>query len=102
MFDLGEEHRVVLVSVTEGEDKPLKYPNMVRSSGLMLITKIDLLPHIDFDVDALAANARKINPGIRILKVSARTGEGMDAWVGFIRAARSLALTGYTPIEGRV
>ena len=94
MFDLGEEHRVVLVSVTEGEDKPLKYPDMIRSSRLMLITKVDLLPHLDFDVDALAANARKINPGIRILKVSARTGEGMDAWVGFIRAARSLALTG--------
>ncbi len=102
MFDLGEEHRVILVSVTEGEDKPLKYPDMVRSSGLMLITKIDLLPHLDFDVDALAANARKINPGIRILKVSARTGEGMDAWAGFIRAARSLALTGYTPVEARV
>ena len=95
MFDLGEEHRVVLVSVTEGEDKPLKYPDMIRSSQLMLITKVDLLPHLDFDVAALAANARKINPGIKILKVSARTGEGMDAWVGFIRAARSLALTGH-------
>ena len=95
MFDLGEEHRVVLISVTEGEDKPLKYPDMVRSSDLMLITKVDLLPHLDFDVAALAANARKINPGIKILKVSARTGEGMDAWTGFIRAARSLALTGH-------
>ncbi len=80
MFDLGEEHRVVLISVTEGEDKPLKYPDMIRSSDLMLITKVDLLPHLDFDVGALAANARKINPGIKILKVSARTGEGMDAW----------------------
>jgi len=99
LFDLGEEHRVVLVSVTEGEDKPLKYPGMIRSSGLMLITKVDLLPHLDFDADALAANARKINPGIKILKVSARTGEGMDAWLGFIRAARSLALTG---LESRV
>jgi hydrogenase nickel incorporation protein HypB len=96
MFDLGEEHRVVLVSVTEGEDKPLKYPDMIRSSDLMLITKIDLLPHLDFDAEALAANARKINPGIKILKVSARTGEGMDAWLGFIRAARSIALTGHT------
>jgi hydrogenase nickel incorporation protein HypB len=100
MFDLGEEHRVVLISVTEGEDKPLKYPDMIRSSGLMLITKVDLLPHLDFDVAALAANARKINPGIKIVKVSARTGEGMDAWTGFIRAARSLALTGHAAAHG--
>jgi hydrogenase nickel incorporation protein HypB len=95
MFDLGEEHRVVLVSVTEGEDKPLKYPDMIRSSQLMLITKADLLPHLDFDVAALAANAKKINPGIKILTVSAKTGEGMHAWTGFIRAARALALTGH-------
>ncbi len=99
MFDLGEEHRVVLVSVTEGEDKPLKYPDMVRSSHLLLITKVDLLPHLDFDVDALAANARKINPGIKILKVSAKTGEGMDAWTGFIHSARTLALTGCATAE---
>ncbi|MGA9547191.1 MAG: hydrogenase nickel incorporation protein HypB [Rhodomicrobium sp.] len=93
MFDLGEEHRVVLLSVTEGEDKPLKYPDMIRSSHLLLITKVDLLPHLDFDMDALTSNARKINPGIKILKVSAKTGEGMDGWTGFIRAARTLALT---------
>jgi len=99
MFDLGEEHRVVLLSVTEGEDKPLKYPDMVRSSHLLLITKIDLLPHLDFDVDALAANARKINPGIKILKVSAKTGEGMHAWTGFIHSARTLALTGCATAE---
>jgi hydrogenase nickel incorporation protein HypB len=101
MFDLGEEHRVVLVSVTEGEDKPLKYPDMIRSSQLLLITKVDLLPHLDFDVAALAANARKINPGIKILKVSAKSGEGMDAWTGFIRAARALALTGHASVEDR-
>jgi hydrogenase nickel incorporation protein HypB len=99
MFDLGEEHRVVLLSVTEGEDKPLKYPDMVRSSHLLLITKVDLLPHLDFDVDALAANARKINPGIKILKVSAKTGEGMDAWTSFIHSARTLALTGCATAE---
>jgi hydrogenase nickel incorporation protein HypB len=102
MFDLGEEHRVVLVSVTEGEDKPLKYPDMIRSSQLMLITKADLLPHLDFDVNALASNARKINPGIKILKVSAKTGEGMDAWTGFIRAARALALTGHPAAEAKI
>jgi hydrogenase nickel incorporation protein HypB len=101
MFDLGEEHRAVLVSVTEGEDKPLKYPDMFRSSDLMLITKIDLLPHLDFDVEALAANARKINPGIKILRVSARSGEGMDSWAGFIRAARALALTGHPIAEAK-
>ncbi|MBI4725328.1 MAG: hydrogenase nickel incorporation protein HypB [Rhodomicrobium sp.] len=102
MFDLGEEHRVVLVSVTEGEDKPLKYPDMIRSSDVMLITKADLLPHIEFDVDALAANARKINPGIKILKVSSRSGEGMEAWLGFIRAARSIALTGHPKAGAKV
>ncbi|MBJ7533872.1 hydrogenase nickel incorporation protein HypB [Rhodomicrobium vannielii ATCC 17100] len=94
MFDLGEEARVVLCSVTEGEDKPLKYPDMFRTSHLMLITKVDLLPHLDFDADALAANARAINPRIKILRVSAKTGEGMDAWAGWLRAQRTLALTG--------
>ncbi|MFT4079007.1 hydrogenase nickel incorporation protein HypB [Rhodomicrobium sp.] len=94
MFDLGEEARVVLCSVTEGEDKPLKYPDMFRTSHLMLITKVDLLPHLDFDADALAANARAINPRIRILRVSAKTGEGMDAWADWLRAQRTLALTG--------
>ncbi|MGC2396183.1 MAG: hydrogenase nickel incorporation protein HypB [Rhodomicrobium sp.] len=99
MFDLGEEHRVVLLSVTEGEDKPLKYPDMIRSSHLLLITKVDLLPHLDLDMDALVSNARKINPGIKILKVSAKTDEGMDGWTGFIRAARRLALTGCATAE---
>jgi hydrogenase nickel incorporation protein HypB len=94
LFDLGEAHRVVVLSVTEGEDKPLKYPDMIASSQLMLISKVDLLPHIDFDVAALVANARKINPGIKVLKVSARTGEGMEAWANFIRSARALAMTG--------
>lgn len=102
LFDLGEAHRVVVLSVTEGEDKPLKYPDMVASSQLMLVSKIDLLPHIDFDVAALAANARKINPGIKVLKVSARTGEGMEAWVNFIRSARALAMTGQEDLEARV
>ncbi|ADP70250.1 hydrogenase accessory protein HypB [Rhodomicrobium vannielii ATCC 17100] len=94
MFDLGEEARVVLCSVTEGEDKPLKYPDMFRTSHLMLITKVDLLPHLDFDADLLAANARAINPRIKILRVSAKTGEGMDAWAAYIKAQRALALTG--------
>ena len=85
---------MVVLSVTEGEDKPLKYPDMVASSQILLISKIDLLPHIDFDVEELVSNARKINPEVKVLKVSARTGEGMEAWANFIRSARSLALTG--------
>ena len=101
LFDLGEAHRVVVLSVTEGEDKPLKYPDMVASSQILLISKIDLLPHIDFDVEALVSNARKINPGIKVLKVSARTGEGMEAWAHFIRGARSLALTGREDLDAR-
>ena len=101
LFDLGEAHRVVVLSVTEGEDKPLKYPDMVASSQILLISKIDLLPHIDFDVEALVSNARKINPGIKVLKLSARTGEGMEAWANFIRSARSLALTGREDLNAR-
>jgi hydrogenase nickel incorporation protein HypB len=94
LFDLGEAHRVVVLSVTEGEDKPLKYPDMIATSQLMLISKADLLPHLDFDVNALMENARKINPGIKVLKVSARSGEGLEAWANFIRSARALAMTG--------
>ncbi len=101
LFDLGEAHRVVVLSVTEGEDKPLKYPDMIATSQLMLISKVDLLPHIDFDVDVLIANARKINPGIKVLKVSARSGEGMESWAGFIRSARSLAMIGHESLEAR-
>ncbi|MBZ0164129.1 MAG: hydrogenase nickel incorporation protein HypB [Notoacmeibacter sp.] len=94
-FDLGEAHKVVILSVTEGEDKPLKYPDMFAASDLMLLNKTDLLPHLDFDVDAAIANARKVNPSIRALKVSARTGEGMAAWLSWIEAARSMALAGH-------
>jgi hydrogenase nickel incorporation protein HypB len=80
-FDLGEAHKVAILSVTEGEDKPLKYPDMFAASDLVLLNKTDLLPHLDFDVEAAIANARKVNPAIKVLKVSARTGEGMDAWL---------------------
>ena len=93
-FDLGEAHKVVILSVTEGEDKPLKYPDMFAASDLMLINKMDLLPHVDFDVDKAIAHARRINPRIRALKLSARSGEGMDGWIDWLMAARTLALTG--------
>jgi len=89
-FDLGEAHRVVIVSVTEGEDKPLKYSGMFAGSGLMVVTKIDLLPHLEFDVDRLVDNARRINPAIGVLKLSAKSGEGMDRWIHWLETARAL------------
>jgi len=90
-FDLGEAHRVVVLSVTEGEDKPLKYPDMFASADLMLLSKVDLLPHIDFDAKACMANARKVNPRIKVIEVSAKTGAGMPAWFAWLQAARTLA-----------
>lgn len=93
-FDLGEAHKVVILSVTEGEDKPLKYPDMFHAADLMIIAKIDLLPHVDFDVAQTIANARKVNPRIKVLQLSARTGEGLDAWGQWIKAAHTMACTG--------
>jgi len=86
-FDLGEAHKVVVLSVTEGEDKPLKYPDMFAAADLMLLNKCDLLPHLDFDADLCVANARRINPAIEVLRVSATKGEGMAAWLDWVRAA---------------
>jgi hydrogenase nickel incorporation protein HypB len=83
-FDLGEAHKVVVLSVTEGEDKPLKYPDMFHAARLMLLNKIDLLPYLDFDVEACLANARRVNPKMAILPISARTGQGMDDWLAWI------------------
>ena len=84
-FDLGEHHKVAVLSVTEGEDKPLKYPQMFRNSTLMLLNKIDLLPYLDFDVEKCKAYARRVNPDITILEVSARTGAGMEVWYQWLR-----------------
>lgn len=98
-FDLGEAHKVVILSVTEGEDKPLKYPDMFHAADLMLLNKTDLLPHLDFDVAATIANARKVNPRIRVLQVSARDGSGLDAWIDWLTAARQMALTGSPALE---
>ncbi|USP15331.1 hydrogenase nickel incorporation protein HypB [Vibrio gazogenes] len=83
-FDLGEQHKVTILSVTEGEDKPLKYPNMFAASQLMLVNKIDLLDYVDFDIEACIANARQINPQIQVIKLSATTGEGMSAWIDWL------------------
>jgi hydrogenase nickel incorporation protein HypB len=87
-FDLGEAHKVVIISTTEGEDKPLKYPDMFAASDLMLVNKIDLLPHLEFDVDRCIEYARRVNPDIQALLVSATTGEGIGSWLEWILAGR--------------
>jgi hydrogenase nickel incorporation protein HypB len=84
-FDLGEDHKVVLLSVTEGEDKPLKYPQMFRAATLMLINKTDLLPHVDFDLERCRTFARQINPRIAILEISCRSGMGLQAWYAWLQ-----------------
>ena len=93
-FDLGEAHKVVILSVTEGEDKPLKYPDMFHAADLMILNKSDLLPYLDFDLEACIGHARRVNPGIKILQLSATSGEGMESWLGWIRTAREFALIG--------
>ncbi|WP_439562473.1 hydrogenase nickel incorporation protein HypB [Roseinatronobacter sp.] len=85
-FDLGEDAKVAILSVTEGEDKPLKYPDMFTAARVAILNKIDLAPYCDADLDAYEANLKRINPDITVLRVSARTGEGMDAWLGWLRA----------------
>jgi hydrogenase nickel incorporation protein HypB len=84
MWDLGEAAKVAILSVTEGEDKPLKYPDMFAAARLMVLNKVDLLPHVDFDVAACIANAQRVNPGIEVLLVSARSGQGLDAWLDWL------------------
>lgn len=84
LFDLGERSKVVVISVTEGADKPLKYPHMFAAAGLVLINKVDLLPYVDFDVEECARYARSVNPGVNILPLSATTGEGVQAWYDWI------------------
>ncbi len=87
-FDLGEASKVAILSVTEGEDKPLKYPNMFAAADLMIINKIDLLPYVDVNIEDCVANARKVNPNIQVIKLSAKTGEGMDAWLNWLNENR--------------
>ncbi|MFK4441150.1 hydrogenase nickel incorporation protein HypB [Caballeronia udeis] len=99
LFDLGERAKVVILSVTEGEDKPLKYPHMFRASRLMLLSKIDLLPHLRFDLARCIAYARQVNPSIEVLQVSAQTGQGMKAWYAWLEAA-ALAEAGETVRQG--
>lgn len=84
-FEVGEHAKVALLSVTEGEDKPLKYPIMFREADCLLITKVDLAPVLDVDLDRIQANIREINPSVPIFPLSAKTGEGLDPWLSWIR-----------------
>jgi len=96
-FDLGEAHKVAILSVTEGEDKPIKYPDMFHAADLLLLNKIDLLPYLDFDMDKCIEYARRVNPGIQVLKVSSKSGEGMDDWYQWIRLSRQSKMIGFNP-----
>ena len=86
LFDLGERARAVLMSVTEGDDKPLKYPHMFRASDLMILTKVDLLPYVEFDVARCREYARRVNPQLEIVELSATRGHGVEAWYALLRA----------------
>jgi len=85
-YDLGETAKVVLLSVTEGEDKPLKYPGIFHRASLMILTKTDLLPHVEFNPDLAHENARKVHPEIEYIALSSRTGEGLDKWLSWLNA----------------
>ncbi|MFU0884785.1 hydrogenase nickel incorporation protein HypB [Kluyvera sichuanensis] len=87
-FDLGERHKVAVLSVTEGEDKPLKYPHMFAAASVMLLNKVDLLPYLNFDVEKCLACAREVNPNIEIILLSATSGEGMDSWLNWLETLR--------------
>jgi len=90
-FDVGEHARAMIYSITEGEEKPLKYPVMFRTADLVAINKIDLLPHLDYDLDLFRANLRKVNPTVTTIDVSARTGEGVGAWCDWLRGQLALS-----------
>jgi hydrogenase nickel incorporation protein HypB len=84
LFDIGEHGKVVVISVTEGDDKPLKYPHMFSVADLVVVNKLDLLPHVDFDVDRLTRQARELSPGVTVMPLSVRTGENIAAWFGWL------------------
>jgi hydrogenase nickel incorporation protein HypB len=97
LWDLGEAAKVAILSVTEGEDKPLKYPDMFAAARLMVLNKTDLLPHLRFDVERCIAMARRVNPAIQVLQLSATTGEGLDAWLDWLLALQPDDLDAATP-----
>lgn len=102
-FDLGEAHKVAVLSVTEGEDKPLKYPDMFHAADLMILNKTDLLPHLDFNVEQCIAYARQVNPRIKILQLSAKSGDGIASWLQWIKASQAMQMIDYaaTAAEGQ-
>jgi hydrogenase nickel incorporation protein HypB len=87
-YDLGEAAKIVVLSVTEGEDKPLKYPSIFFKADLLVLNKIDLLPYVPFDINAAAENARKVHPGMEIVKVSCLTGNGLQEWMTWLAQRR--------------
>lgn len=91
LFDLGEQAKVVICSVTEGDDKPIKYPHMFRAASVMLLNKIDLLPYVSFDIDRCLEYARRVNPKLQVLRVSATRGDGLEDWYAWIRANKTSA-----------
>lgn len=102
LFDLGEQAKVVILSVTEGEDKPIKYPHMFRASEMMILTKIDLLPYVQFDVQKCIEYARQVNPHIHIFQVSAKTGAGLDTWYKWLsEKSTKLSTPEFFPSEGK-
>ena len=92
-YDLGEDAKIVLLSTTEGEDKPLKYPSIFFKSELMLLTKIDLLPYVPFSADLARENARRVHPGMEIIDVSSTTGEGLENWMQWLQARQERSRT---------
>ena len=102
LWDLGEAAKVVVLSVTEGEDKPLKYPDMFAASELMVLNKVDLLPHLRFDVQRCIDMARRVNPALEVIQLSATTGEGMDAWLDWLLKRAAPEGDGQAALRARV
>ncbi len=98
-FDLGEAHKVAILSVTEGEDKPIKYPDMFHAADLLLLNKIDLLPYLDFNVEQCIDYAQRVNPDIQVLQVSATTGAGMADWYQWLRMTQGIRMIGRPATE---
>jgi hydrogenase nickel incorporation protein HypB len=96
LFDLGERRKIAILSVAEGDDKPLKYPHMFREADLVVINKLDLLPHVDFDMERATAYAREVNPDVVVLSLAARAGAGLDAWYAWLRSELAAAETATT------
>ncbi|MBW4682469.1 MAG: hydrogenase nickel incorporation protein HypB [Microcoleus vaginatus WJT46-NPBG5] len=99
-FEVGEHLKVALLSVTEGEDKPLKYPVMFQEADCLLITKMDIAPHLDVDVNQIVANVRQMNPHVTIIPVSAKTGEGLEAWFDWVRSQLAQSSTAQQQLSG--